>query len=168
MFLLNGTPLPMDMPFEADGIKYPANWLRLVSVEEREAIGITELVEQPRPDDRYYWVTDNGDGTYTTTPKDLDGLKTAAITQIKATAGSLLAATDWKVVRAAEGAKPCDAETLADRAAIRTASDANEAAINACTTVEELAALVPSWPTKDIPSEQEEQAVDAAETTAAQ
>jgi hypothetical protein len=142
MFLLNGAPLPIDVPFEANGIRYPANWLRLASVEEREAIGITEVVEQPRPDDRYYWVTDNGDGTYTTTPKDLDGLKTAAITQIKATAGSLLAATDWKVVRAAEGAKP--------------------------TTVEELAALVPSWPTKDIPSEQEEQAVDAAETTAAQ
>jgi hypothetical protein len=156
MFLFNGTPLPMDMPFEADGTKYPANWLRLASPEEREAIGVTEIEEQQRPDDRYYWVTDNGDGTYTATPKDLDGLKAAVITQIKATAGAMLAATDWKIVRAAEGGKPCDPDTLAARAAIRKLSDANEASVVACKTVEELAAFVPVWSAsaeQDVPQE---------------
>jgi len=152
MFLLNGVSLPIDMPFESNGIKYPANWLRLASPEEREAIGITEVVEQPRPDDRYYWVTDNGDGTFTATPKDLDGLKAAAIAQVKAIAGSMLAATDWKVVRAAEGAKPCDPDTLAARAAIRAASDANEAAVVACTTVEDLAVLTFNWSAPSAPA----------------
>jgi len=149
MFLLDGKPLPLDVPFETGGIKYPANWLRLSTLEEKEAIGITEVAEQPRPDDRFYWVTDNGDGTYTATPKDLDGLKANAVAQIKAIAGSMLSATDWKIVRAAEGVKPCDDETLTDRAAIRLASNANEAAIMACKTVEELAALAFVWPSKD-------------------
>ena len=41
MFLLNGEPLAIDTPFTADDIQYPANWLRLSTLEEKEAIGIT-------------------------------------------------------------------------------------------------------------------------------
>lgn len=45
MFLLNGQPLPIDTPFkDADGNSYPANWLRLTSLEEKQAIGITEII----------------------------------------------------------------------------------------------------------------------------
>lgn len=44
MFLLNGKPLPIDTPFEdAQGNKYPANWLRLTSDDEKAAIGVTEV-----------------------------------------------------------------------------------------------------------------------------
>jgi hypothetical protein len=75
------------------------------------------------------------------------GLKSQTVAQIKQTAASLLAPTDWKIVRAAEGVKPVDAATLAARAAIRAASDVNEAAVLACTTVDELAALQMQWPT---------------------
>ena len=57
MFLLDGRILQLDTPFEHDGTSYPANWLRLASPEARAAIGITEVVEQPRPDDRFYWVS---------------------------------------------------------------------------------------------------------------
>lgn len=74
------------------------------------------------------------------------GLKSQMIAQVKATAGSLLAATDWKVVRASEGVKPVDADTLAARAAIRAASDKNEVAITACTSVDALAVLQITWP----------------------
>jgi len=50
MFLLNEQPLPLDTPFkDADGNSYPANWLRLTSLEEKEAIGITE-VPDPEPE----------------------------------------------------------------------------------------------------------------------
>ena len=115
------------------------------SAEEKASIGITEVVEQTRPDDRFYWVTDNGDGTYTSNPKDLDALKSMMVSQVKTTAGTLLAQSDWKVVRASEGVKPVDEATLADRAAIRTRSNEHEAAITACTTVEELAALQFDW-----------------------
>jgi hypothetical protein len=50
MFLLNGVPLPLDTPFrDAAGNSYPANWLRLTSLEEKQAIGITE-VPDPEPE----------------------------------------------------------------------------------------------------------------------
>ena len=50
MFLLNGSPLQLDTPFrDAQGNSYPPNWLRLTSLEEKQAIGITE-VPDPQPD----------------------------------------------------------------------------------------------------------------------
>jgi hypothetical protein len=138
MFMLNGSPLALDTPFTADGIQYPANWLRLTTLEEKEAIGITEVADPDRYDDRYYWGVGN--------PKDLDQCKANMVTQIKAAAGSMLAPTDWKVIRATETGIPLDADTLTARANIRAASNANEAAVDACTTVDELAALQLTWP----------------------
>jgi hypothetical protein len=174
MFLLNSKPLGLDVPFTHDGIQYPANWLRLASPAERAAIGITEVADAPAYDDRFYWGPGNPKlledreesdaqgnplfvkvlGEVNGKPAMVDsterlvtkGLKSQFVAQVKATAGSLLAATDWKVTRAAEGVKAVDADTLAARAAIRAASDANETAIKACTTVEQLAALQLSWP----------------------
>jgi hypothetical protein len=140
MFLLNNKPLGIDTAFTHEGIQYPNNWLRLASPEERAAIGITEVADAVRADDRFYW---NGDLSM---PKDVDQIKSMLIGQVKQTAGSLLAATDWLIVRAAEGIKTVDADTLAARAAIRAASDANEEAITACATVDALAALQAQWP----------------------
>jgi hypothetical protein len=49
MFLLNGVPLPLDTPFKTeDGTSFPANWLRLTTIHEKNAIGITE-VPDPEP-----------------------------------------------------------------------------------------------------------------------
>jgi len=46
MFLLNGVALPLDTPFkDAYGNSYPANWLRLTTIHEKNAIGITEVSE---------------------------------------------------------------------------------------------------------------------------
>ena len=172
MFLLNDKPLPLDTPFTHNGIQYPANWLRLSSAAEKAAVGITEVADPVPHDGRFYWapgvpkalddvLATKEDGSplmvqvydaATQSMVDTDkqvvqvGLKSQMIAQVKATAGSLLATTDWKVTRAAEGVKAVDADTLAARAAIRAASDANEAAIKACTTVEALAALQMNWP----------------------
>ena len=55
MFILDGKPLSPDVAFTHDGIQYPANWLRLVSTEEREAIGITEEPDPAAYDQRFYW-----------------------------------------------------------------------------------------------------------------
>lgn len=138
MFLLNGNPLPLDTAFTgADGTQYPNNWLRLASPEERAAIGITEQADPATYDDRFYWGVDN--------PKDLDQCKAMLIAQVKQTAGSLLAPTDWKVIRFIEAALPIDAATTEYREAVRAASNTNEQAIAACTTVEELAALQLTW-----------------------
>jgi len=147
MFILDGKRLPLDTPFEHNGIRYPANWLRLASVEEREAIGITEVAEQPRPDDRFYWVTDNGDGTYTAVPKDLAGVQKMLIDQIDQYAYTTLLRTDWMVVRLAETQQPIPPEISKYRADIRRAFEDNKTTILLCTTVEELQAVVFLWPT---------------------
>lgn len=178
MFLLNNKPLPLDTPFDHEGIQYPANWLRLASASDKAAIGITEVADPASYDDRFYWgpgnpkmlndreeVDQDGNplwvkvpGTINGQPAMVDsnkrlvskGLKSQMIAQVKQTAASLLAATDWKVTRAAEGVKAVDADTLAKRAAIRAASDANEAAIAACTSVDALAALKLNWPADEV------------------
>jgi hypothetical protein len=138
MFMLNNKPISLDTAFTHDGIQYPANWLRLASPEERVAIGITEVDDAPMYDDRFYWASGQ--------PKDLDLLKIWLVNQVKVTAGTLLVPTDWKIIRATETAAAIDANVLAVRSAIRTASNANETAINACTTVDELAVLQLNWP----------------------
>jgi hypothetical protein len=53
MFILNGKPLSPDVAFTTGGIQYPANWLRLATPEEREAIGITEQADPPVWDQRF-------------------------------------------------------------------------------------------------------------------
>ena len=171
MFILNGSRLAQGTAFTVNGIQYPANWLNLTTLAEKLAIGITEVAEVARADDRFYWDGDitnpkaledkeesdeNGNplyvkvlGTVDGKPAMVDttkrlvtkGLKSNFIAQVKTTAGSLLSATDWKVIRAAEGGSAIDATTTAKRTAIRTKSNELEAAITACTTVEQLAAL---------------------------
>jgi hypothetical protein len=154
-FKLGTKTIQLDTPFTHNDIQYPANWIRLASEEDKAAIGLVWEAEPVRADDRFYW-----DGNINN-PKALEdvtnedgkvtkGLKSQLISQVKASAGSLLAATDWKVVRAAEGVKPTDSVTLADRAAIRAWSDTTEDAIKACTTVEELIAVPLSFPVETV------------------
>lgn len=144
MFKLNNKTLALDMPFTAgegdEAIQYPANWLRLASPEERAAVGITEEVDAPSYDDRFYWGVDH--------PKDLDTLKETQIAQVKQIAGSMLSSTDWKIVRQVELAIAVDEATLTKRAAIRDESNRLETAIVASTTVEELIEVIStsSWP----------------------
>jgi len=145
MFLLNGNTLPQGTPFkDANGNQYPSNWLNLSTAEEKAAIGITEVADPVRADDRFYW---DGD---ITNPKDIDKVKVMLVSQSKTIAGSLLSQTDWKIIRSAETGVPASAEVLAERAAIRTASNDNETAINACTSVDELAVLQLTFPQKDL------------------
>lgn len=77
-----------------------------------------------------------------TEPVTTKGLKSQWIAQCKAAAGSQLAATDWMVIRKAERGVDIPAEVAAERAQIVADCDAKEAAIAACTTIEELMAVV--------------------------
>ena len=174
MFMLDDKPLALDTAFTHAEIQYPNNWLRLASPEERAAIGITEVLGPDWYDGRYYWgpglpkllddreeSDEQGNPLYVKVLGEVDGqpamvdsterlvtkgLKSQFVAQIKTTAASLLATTDWKIIRATEGVKPCDEDTLAERDAIRAASDAHELEVIACTTVDELAALSLAWP----------------------
>lgn len=137
MYVLGMKKLTVGQAFEFNGIQYPADWLEKTSLEEKQAIGITEEPDPEWFDERYYWGVNN--------PKDLDMLKEVAITNIKAGAASLLQPTDWKIIRSSETGGRVDLATLNARADIRTKSNEFETAINACTTVEELAALSFDW-----------------------
>ena len=143
MFLLNNNPLPLDTPFTVNGVQYPANWLRLTSAEEKAAIGITEVADAVREDDRFYW---NG---VKTNPRPLETLKEQFSAQVKDTANKMLAPTDWMIIRKAERNVNVPQNIAIYRTAIVTACASNETAIDDAEDVEALQAVVYalSWPT---------------------
>ena len=159
MFLLNGNPLPIDTPFTIDGTSYPTNWLRLTSIEEKNAVGITEVEDQTTQyDDRFYWGVDNPKQLedITVTPENGEpyiqrGLKHNWIAQIKDTAGKLLAQTDWMVIRKAERDVAIPAATVTYRAAVVAEANRLETAINACSDIPALIAVVTAqgWPVNE-------------------
>lgn len=141
MFLLNGQPLPLDTPFEVNGTSYPANWLRLTSLEEKQAIGITEVADETTHyDDRFYWGVDN--------PKDLTDLKKNWTAQVKDTANKTLAQSDWMVIRKAERDVAIPTATATYRAAVITECSRLVTAIAGASDVEAFIAVVTTqgWP----------------------
>jgi len=144
MFILDGKRLQIDLPFTHGELQYPATWLRTSSPEEKAAIGITEITEDPRPDDRFYWV----DANNAATPKDLLSLQDQWTAQLKAIAGSMLAPTDWYIVRQYETKDKPPAAVLALRANIRAYSDEVVAQLSNVTVVEDLISVVTTlnWP----------------------
>lgn len=140
MFMLDNKPLPLDTGFTHNGTSYPANWLRLNSIEEKNAIGITEVADPEPYDDRFYWGVDN--------PKDLDGLKTLWVSQIKDTAGKLLAQTDWMVIRKMERSVDIPATSVVYREAVVTECARLEVDIAGCLDVLSLITTVmnQNWP----------------------
>jgi len=76
------------------------------------------------------------------------GLKSQWIAQTKQTAGSMLAATDWMVIRKAERNVDIPSSVATKRAAIVAECDRLEAAITAAADVDALAAVLAAanWP----------------------
>jgi len=168
MFLLNNKPLSPDTAFTHEGIQYPANWLRLATLEEKQAIGITEVPDPVRANDAFYWDGDinnpkaledreesdeEGNPLFVKVLGEVDGkpamvdsterlvtkgLKSQFISQVKTTAGTLLAQTDWMVIRKAERDVAIPEAVVAQRAAIVAESNRLEQAITAVTSVEAL------------------------------
>ena len=155
-FKLDGKPLAVDVAFTHNDIQYPANWLRLTTKEEKEAIGITEVADDPVYDSRFYW----GDGTAKAlddvNAKDKDGnllkdekgnqivtqgVKSVLKAQEKATAGSLLAKYDWYVIRKAEASKAIPTAIKTYRTAVRTACATRETEIDNCADTAALVTL---------------------------
>ena len=152
--------LPLDVAWtDADGIQRPANWLRLSTERDRELLGITWVADTSASyDQRFYWGVDNpkqlndepavdGDGNelgYTQT-----GLKTLWKAKQNEIAASLLAPSDWRVVKelevnssfsAAKTAFPTEWQTY--RAAVRTACNTRQTEIDNCSDVAALKELL--------------------------
>jgi len=154
-FKLGTKTIQLDTPFTHDDIQYPANWIRLASEADKSAIGLMWEEDVVRADDRFYWdgninnskaledVIETVDGKEYTTK----GLKSNFIAQVKTVAGSILAQTDWMVIRKAERNVDIPSEIAIYRASIVAKSDELETAISAVTTVEQLIAINLSFPT---------------------
>lgn len=161
MLQLNGKTLRYDKAFVHDGMQYPANWLRLTSLEEKQAIGIVEVPDAPVAswDRRFYWGVDN--------PKQLNdepvlnedgeetgetstGLKTLWKAKQSDTASSLLAPSDWRVVKARETGGQVPIAWFNYRRDVRAACNTRQVEIDACEDVAALVELIDNpttpWP----------------------
>ena len=153
-FKLGTKTIQLDTPFTHNDIQYPANWIRLASEEDKSAIGLVWEADAVRADDRFYWdgninnpkaledVTETVDEKEYTTK----GLKSNFIANVKSTAGSILAQTDWMVIRKAERNVDIPSSVATYRAAVVDKASELETAISAVTTVEQLIALDLSFP----------------------
>ena len=164
-FKLDGKPLAVDVAFTHNDIQYPANWLRLTTKTDKEAIGITEVADAPTYDSRFYWgdgtakalddvnatyAEDDPDGKYKKGDLIKDengnqvvtlGVKSVLKAQEKATAGSLLAKYDWYVIRKAETSKAIPTTIKTYRTAVRTACLTRETEIDNCADTAALVTL---------------------------
>jgi hypothetical protein len=106
--------------------------------EESDAQGNPLYVQEYDP------AANNGQGAMVNTTERLvtKGLKSNFIAQAKAAANSELAQTDWMVIRKAERNVEIPGDVMADRAAVLALCAEKEAAIAACTTVDQLMAVV--------------------------
>jgi len=103
-------------------------------------IGITEVADTVRHDDRFYWDHD--------IPKDLDQLKEQWKAQVDNTAYSMLFQTDWMVIRKLETGKELPASHANYRAEVRSAANANKIALMAATDITAFIAIATAlqWP----------------------
>lgn len=146
------------------GIQHPSSWSRWTS-EEKISRGLVWSDPVPVPDGRFYWVTSNGDGTYTSTERALEdvnevdedgdpiidtrtgvqmvtlGLKSTWINQIKETQGGLLANTDWAYVRKTDTGEAVPSSIQTYRDEVRAAANTIETSISSCTTLDDFKAL---------------------------
>jgi hypothetical protein len=176
-FKLGDKFINIDRPYtSADGVTYP----HLRDAALREQLGVVEVADPESYDQRFYWGVDNpkllndreevdengnplyekvlfvnkdGDSMMVDSDKRLvtKGLKSQWIAQVKQTAGSLLAATDWMVIRKAERDVAIPASVVTYRAAVIAEADRLETAIKACADVPALITVVgaQNWPKAD-------------------
>jgi hypothetical protein len=137
MFLLNGKVIQPGSSFtDVNGTQYPPQWLYQTTLAEKEAIGITEVPDPVRADDRFYW-----DGNIDN-PKDLKELKENHVKQVKETAGTLLSQTDWQVLRKFERSLDIEPGVIDQRAYILAEANRLESEIKSANTVEALISVL--------------------------
>ncbi len=134
-------------------VQYPKNIFTVWSEAERNAIGIYEIVRDnsnykegslyTNTEVSYAFADGKVTASYgTATAKELGAVKTEKKRIIKEQASDLLTPLDWHVIKATEVESYSVPEaTTTYRAGVRTASNDMESKIDACSTVDELAAL---------------------------
>lgn len=172
IYKCNGKTIRPGQQFtDADGTVHPGSW-HTYSAEQKTAIGITEIVQQPHPNSVLYNWGYNDDGTVTSTAKALDdinevdengdplldddgvqvvtkGVKSNLIAEVKSQQGSLLAQSDWAVIRKADTNIDIPANIQQWRNEIRLAAAAMEDQITQAATTDAIAALFLTYTVED-------------------
>ena len=127
-------------------VLHPSNW-NIWSAEYKASMEITEIIPETPPDSRLYnWSMDD-DGKITSTAKALDdsgkvlGLKSILKNKVKEQQGVLLSQTDWVVIRKIDIDKEVPTNIKIWRDAIRVRSTEMENAIDATSSVDDIAKL---------------------------
>ena len=136
-------------------VQYPKNIFTVWSESELNKVGLYTIVQDNsnQKDGSLYTNTEVSyafaDGKVTAsygtaTPKELEAVKSLKKKIIKQQASELLTPLDWHVIKATEVESYSVPEAITTyRADVRTASNDMESKIDACSTVDELAALPP-------------------------
>lgn len=133
-------------------VVHPKDIFKHWTKSQLKDIGVYEFISGSTPDNRFETATttsykvDDSKGTVTETinkkDKDLDNLKKTYTAQIQKQASSLLAPTDWMVVRKAEdSSKSIPSAVTTYRGSVRTEADKVVQAISDCDTLDKLKAL---------------------------
>lgn len=87
IFTRNGAIISLERDLivgEGDNaITIPAGSLQDAATREEWGIVETIVPDTVREDERFFWITDNGDGTFTNQPKSLDILRPWAVAEVK-------------------------------------------------------------------------------------
>ena len=143
--------VPDGSAFTWDGVQYPPQWVAQATPEQMAEIGMVPVVYGPYPNDYFYWVGQDQPVitatevtiNYTATPKDIVQLKEQMVNQVNSQAYSILLPSDWMVVKAVETGGTVAPDWNTWRQTIRTQAADAVTIIEACTTVDQLAALPP-------------------------
>ena len=155
MLQLDGKTLQYDRAFQHNGLSYPANWLRLTTLAEKQAIGIVEVADPVVGvwDQRFYWGVDNPKQLEDVTDDDgntTTGLKTLWKQKQSEIAGSLLAPSDWRVIKARETGSSVPINWFNYRRDVRTTCNTRQTEIDNCADVAALKTLIDTpttpWP----------------------
>jgi hypothetical protein len=134
----------------SSGTQHPKTWQRW-SADEKTAAGIATVVLQELPDQRLYTSSHNADGSVASTPRELDdvgegiakvlGVRSDLIAEVKSHQASMLAQTDWAIIRRADTKidVPTNIQKLRDE--IRLAAAAMEDQITQAADIDAIAAL---------------------------
>ena len=155
MFTVSGQTIKYDRAWTHPdtGVQYPANWLRLTSAAEKQAVGLVEVTAPPAQayDQRFYWGVDNPkqlndeailDEDGNDTGEVQTGLKTLWKAKQNEIAASLLAPSDWRIIKAKETSTNIPSVWKTYRAAVRTACNTRQTEIDACSDVAALKELL--------------------------
>lgn len=154
--LLDGRKLSLDAPFTHNGFSYPANWLRLATQADKDALGIVEVPDLVESwDQRFFWGVDQ-EGMLI--PKDHEQLKKQWVQTVKETAGQMLAKTDWMVIRQMDAGVEMPQEVKDLRLAIRNAANEKEQSLLDTLDTAKLAEVVTAPDFFAWPNMQQEQA----------